>query len=163
MILIIGLPFTVLFLLSVQSIAFIEGRIVQGLLGVRMPRRPLFTSRQGRWFEQVKSLFQETRTWTALVYMVLQLPLGVIYFSVFFSLITFALSLIASPIIVLVFDIPLINFGGQGYYPAPAVLPLIVFGGLVLLLATMHLAKIIGGLHSVYAKTMLVGSSRLSS
>ena len=99
LVLIIGLPFAILFLLSVRSIAFVEGRIVEALLGVRMPRRPLFTDRQAGWWGQVKSLFLETRTWTALTYMILLLPLGMIYFTVFITLIALSLGLIVSPIL----------------------------------------------------------------
>ena len=41
LILIIGVPFAILFLLSVQGLALLEGRLVEALLGERMPRRPL--------------------------------------------------------------------------------------------------------------------------
>ena len=34
-----GVPLAVLFLLSVQGLGLLEGRLVEGLLGVRMPRR----------------------------------------------------------------------------------------------------------------------------
>jgi len=44
LILIIGLPVTGLFLLSIRGIALMEGRIVEALLGVRMPRKPLFVT-----------------------------------------------------------------------------------------------------------------------
>ena len=39
LILIIGVPLLVLFLGSIRALAFIEGRMVEVLLGVRMPRR----------------------------------------------------------------------------------------------------------------------------
>ncbi|MCK5317000.1 MAG: sensor domain-containing protein [Anaerolineales bacterium] len=157
MVLIIGLPFTVLFLLSVRSIALVEGRIVEALLGVRMPRRPFFTNRQAGWWEQVKSLFLEIRTWTAMAYMVLQLPLGVIYFTVFITLIALSLGFILNPILVLFLDVPLIHFGGKAYYSPPELIPFVVSAGLIVLLATMHLAKYVGRLHGAIAKTLLVG------
>ena len=158
MILIIGLPFTVLFLLSVQTIAFVEGRIVEGLLGVRMPPRPLFSNRQGGWREQVKSLFQEPRTWTALFYMILRLPLGIIYFTLFITMIAIGLILLASPVMVLGFGLPLLNIDGQGYYPPTVLLPVLSLSGLLLLLTIMHLGKLAGQLHGALAKAMLVGS-----
>jgi uncharacterized membrane protein len=40
MVLIIGLPMALLFLSAVRGISFAEGRIVEALLGQRMPRRP---------------------------------------------------------------------------------------------------------------------------
>lgn len=44
--LIIGIPIIILFLYSVRGIAFVEGRIVEALLGERMPRRSKFTVRR---------------------------------------------------------------------------------------------------------------------
>ena len=163
LVLIIGLPFTVLFLLSVRSIALVEGRIVEALLGVRMPRRPLFTSREAGWWEQVKGLLLESRTWTTVVYMILQLPLGVFYFTIFVCLIAISLSFMASPILELIFEQPLIHFGAEAYHIAPWLMPLIVTGGFFLLLASMHLAKFIGRTHGALAKALLVGASRSSS
>ncbi len=160
LVLIIGLPFTVLFLLSVRSIALVEGRIIEALLGVRMPRRPLFTNRQAGWWEQVKSLFLEIRTWTAMAYMVLQLPLGIIYFTVFITLIALSLGFILNPILVLFLDVPLIHFGGKAYFSSPELMPFVVIAGLMLLLATMHLAKFVGRQHGALAKALLVGGRR---
>jgi len=39
-VLIIGIPFVVLFFGSVRGLSLLEGRIVETMLGVRMPRRP---------------------------------------------------------------------------------------------------------------------------
>jgi uncharacterized membrane protein len=46
---IFGLPVMLLFLLSVRGVAWLEGRLVEALLGVRMPRRPLFTPQNIKW------------------------------------------------------------------------------------------------------------------
>jgi uncharacterized membrane protein len=158
LVLIIGLPFTALFLLSVRSIALVEGRIVEALLGVRMPRRPFFTNRQAGWWKQVRSLFLETRTWTAMAYMVLQLPLGIIYFTVFTTLAALSLGFILNPILVHFWDVSLIHFGGKAYYPSPELMPFVVIAGLILLLSTMHLAKYVGRQHGMIAKALLVGN-----
>jgi len=160
LVLIIGLPFTALFLLSVRSIALVEGRIVEALLGVRMPRRPFFTNRQAGWWEQVKTLFLEKRTWNALAYMVIQLPLGIIYFTVFITLIALSLGFIVNPLLVGSLNAPVINFGVQAYYVTPELTPIVVVAGLILLLSTMHLAKFVGRQHGMIAKAFLVGSHR---
>ncbi|MGB2895577.1 MAG: sensor domain-containing protein [Anaerolineales bacterium] len=160
LILIIGLPLTVLFLLSVRSIALVEGRIVEALLGVRMPRRPFFTNRHTGWWEQVKGLFLENRTWTAMAYMVFQLPLGIIYFTVFVMLIALSLGFMLNPILVHFLDAPLIQYGGEAYYVTPQLMPIVVIVGFNLLLVTMHLAKFVGRQHGMMAKTLLVGDRR---
>ena len=52
---IFGLPLALLFLLSVRGLALLEGRLVEALFGVRMPRRPLFTQQGLKWLERLKA------------------------------------------------------------------------------------------------------------
>ena len=52
-ILIIGLPFVVLFLGTVRVLSLVEGRLVEGMLGVRMPRRPLYVERDKPLLERI--------------------------------------------------------------------------------------------------------------
>jgi uncharacterized membrane protein len=62
LVLIISLPFIGLFLLSVRGIALIEGRIVEALLGVRMPRRPVFVDTTIGWWARFKILSTSRHT-----------------------------------------------------------------------------------------------------
>jgi hypothetical protein len=160
LILVIGLPFTVVFLLSVRSIALLEGRLVEALLGVRMPRRTFFTNRQVSWLEQIKDLFLEIRTWSTLTYMVLQLPLGIIYFVAFFTLISFSVAVIVNPFLVYVLDLHVVNIGWESYVANPELTFIFVFVGIIVLVGTLHLAKIVGRLHAFYAKYLLLGGFR---
>src|SRR5690606_22426527 len=57
LVLIIGVPLLLLFLLSVRLLSLVEGRIVEVLLGVRMPRRPLYTQRDKPWLTRIGELF----------------------------------------------------------------------------------------------------------
>lgn len=154
MVLIIGVPFTVLFLLSVRGIALVEGRLVEALLGVRMPRRPLFLDNNLGWWERLKDLLGK-RTWLAIIYMLLQLPLGILYFTVFITLISLSLSFIAAPVLQIVFDEPVIHIGNAYYMPDWST-PLMTLGGVVLLTATMHLARFTGWAHALLAKAIQV-------
>lgn len=80
LILIIGIPFFLLFIGSVRMFSYIEGRIVETLLGVRMPRR-LSVPPAGRFWEKIKRTLKDVRTWSSLAYMLLMLPLGIVYFT----------------------------------------------------------------------------------
>ena len=77
-ILIIGIPFALLFIASVRVLSYVEGRIVEALLGVRMPRRPPTepADHQGLW-ARVGEALTDVRTWSSLFYMLLMLPLGI--------------------------------------------------------------------------------------
>jgi uncharacterized membrane protein len=157
LVLIIGLPFTGLFILSVRGISLVEGRIVEALLGIRMPRRPQFHRRNMGLWSRFKSLVLDKHTWLSVVYMILQLPLGTIYFSVFITLIALSLSGIALPILQLGFNVP-VNINGGSYYLAGWMLTLAVVAGILLATLTMHLAKYVGHMHGALAKTLLVRS-----
>jgi hypothetical protein len=156
LILIIGLPFAGLFLLSVRGIALVEGRIVEALLGIRMPRRPLFSRKNIGWWPQLKALVTEKRTWIAMIYMIMQLPLGIIYFTVFITLIAVSLYGVALPILQLGFDLPVSNVNGVTYYLVGWMLPMVVIAGILLATLTMHLSRYLGRLHGIMAKTLLV-------
>jgi hypothetical protein len=153
---VIGLPVAGLFLFSLTGIALVEGRIVEALLAVRMPRRPLFVSRELTWLKKIKTLLFAARTWKAFLYFVLQFPLGFLYLVIIGGLFVFSLIFIASPILELVFRLPLDLMGDNVFTPI-WLLPLVFLAGLLMLPLTLHLAKWIGKLHGRYAKAMLVG------
>ena len=89
-ILVIGIPVVILFIGLVRLLSLVEGRIVEVLLGERMPRRPLYTQRDKPWLTRLKELFTDGRTWTATLYLLLMHPLGILYFSVAITLLALA-------------------------------------------------------------------------
>jgi uncharacterized membrane protein len=153
---IFGLPLAIFFLFSLRGFALLEGRIVEALLGVRMPRRPLFSPRKMKWFERLKVQLLDRHTWQVIIYLLLQLPLGVFYFCLTVIVFTFALSGIAIPILQGVFNLPVANINGVFYYVQSQAYPLLILLGFLLWTIYMHLAKFIGKLHGRYAKAMLV-------
>jgi len=156
MVLIIGLPFLGLFVLSVQGIALVEGRVVEALLGVRMPRRPIFSGKSPGWWGRFKTLISEKHTWLSIVYMIIKLPLGIIYFIVFIVLIALSLFGIALPILEQGFDIYPLVINNVPYYTPVWLMPLTVIAGILLIILTMHLAKVLGRMHGALAKALLV-------
>lgn len=160
-ILIIGIPFALLFIGSVRVIAHVEGRIVEGLLGVRMPRRlPATTPSDETFFARIKDALTDLRTWSSLCYMLLMLPLGIVYFcsaligiAVPFALIGGSLfSLITGHSHVSISDVPWLD---HLFHTAPG-LVLAILVGTALLFLSLHLAKGIGWLHGRIAEILLV-------
>ncbi|MFZ6696004.1 sensor domain-containing protein [Stenotrophomonas acidaminiphila] len=157
MILIIGIPVLLLFLGSVRVLSLVEGRIIEALLGVRMPRRPMYTDRSQGWLARIGAMFTDVRTWLTMLYFVLMLPLGVVYFSIATTLLSTSLALVFVPLADVALDQPVnlwindVNMG-DGVW----LWPLAVAAGLVLLFATLHLARAIGRLHGAIAKHLLV-------
>ncbi len=155
LIFIIGIPVTGLFLLSVRGIALVEGRVVEALLGERMPHLPLFVQPGMSWRKKFKALISESHTWKALAYLLLQFPLGALYSLATALLFAFAIKSALYPLWYLVFSRPLISIS-QPYYPPGWMFPLVSLAGLMLLPLTLHLNKWVGGRHGRYAKAMLV-------
>ena len=161
-VLIIGIPFFLLFLGSVRGLSLLEGRIVETMLGVRMPRRPPYPVQQGLpLLKRIGAMFTDGRTWTTMFYMLLMLPLGIIYFTIAVTFLSVSLAFIGSPF-VKAFGFNVINMDVDGFsYYGPGWAGTIAFClvGIVLLFATLHLVRGIGRVHGQIAKHLLVPSS----
>jgi len=153
---IFGLLFAVFFAVSLRGLALLEGRIVEGLLGVRMPRRSLFFQKGTTWFERLKTNLTDRHIWLTLIYFFLQLPLGVIYFTLIVTLFSLSIGLMAAPLVQSITDFPVMSFGVARYYAPLWSTPLFLLAGFLIWTLTMHLGKFIGQLHGTYAKTFLV-------
>jgi len=155
LIFIIGLPLTGLFLLSLRGIALMEGRIIEALLGGRMPRKPLFVQQELGWKGKFLALVTEPHTWRIFIYLAFQFPLGAFYAISMAVLFAFSLKAILYPLWNLGFHRSLINLNPPLCPPA-WMFPLVTLAGCALLVLTLHLAKFVGKQHSRYAKYMLV-------
>lgn len=156
MILIIGVPFAILFLLSVRGLALLEGRLVEALLGIRMPRRPLFSHQGMNWMDRLKALLTDKATWLMLVYMLIQFVLGIVYFVAIVLVLSFSLTFIAIPFMQVFLDQGVINWGNAQYFAPLWSYPLFVLAGVLLWTSFMHIARGIGQLHGKMAKWLLV-------
>ncbi|MBL8297311.1 MAG: sensor domain-containing protein [Rhodanobacteraceae bacterium] len=161
MVLIIGLPFAALFLATVRALSLVEGRIIEVMLGERMPRRPPYPSRDESLLEKVKRLFTDVRTWSTLFYMVLMLPLGIFFFTLAVSCISIGTSLAVGPIANALLDTDVfgIHYNGVAVAGPLWLQPLLMLVGVVILFGFMHLARGIGKLQGAMAKQLLVYSS----
>lgn len=160
-VLIIGIPFVILFFGSVRVLSLVEGRIVEAMLGQRMPRRPLYGARGRPWLERIKDMFADPRTWSTLLYFLLMLPLGIVYFTVVVTLVSVGLSFVAAPLALLPgVHLNVWLFGIDVPTQAPWMLFLMPVVGVLLLFATLHITRGIGRLHGLFAKHMLVKSAQ---
>ncbi len=160
-VLIIGIPFALLFVASVRVLSHFEGRIVEGLLGVRMPRRlPAAVPMDENLWTRIKEALLDVRTWSSMLYLALMLPLGVVYFTLAIVGISVPLALIGGSLAGLitghshiqVSDVPWLD---HVFHTAPGLL-LAIAVGIVLLFVVLHLAKGIGWLHGRIAELLLV-------
>ncbi len=155
-VLIIGLPFFGLFLLSVQGLMLVEGRIIEALSGIRMPRRPVAARKGLGIWEKFVSLLTDKRTWTSILYMVMQLIFGIMHFTVTVTLLAFSLSFLLRPVLEYWFDLPVMQIRNVEYWTPDWFMPFTVLLGVLLLIVTMHAARGMTRLHGRWAKFMLV-------
>lgn len=157
MVLIVGLPFAIAFMGSVRLLALAEGRLVDALLDVRMPRRPSLLPEGNGWLQKLKNLLLDGHTWSSLAYMILYMPLGIFYFTAMVTGMSIAAAFIGLPIAHWVFGAPVMVGFFNGEMPAPAWLIAVApIFGFVALLVTMHLALLFGRMQGLLAKHMLV-------
>jgi hypothetical protein len=158
---IFGIPFALLFVGSVRILAHVEGRIVEGLLGVRMPRRlPAQSGAGSGIWSRVGSALSDIRTWSSLLYLVLMLPLGVFYFTLAVVGIAITVSfvgasawgLVSGQSYIQVTDVPWLQ---HWVHTAPGLIALLIIG-VLLIFVVLHIAKAIGWFHGRVAEALLV-------
>jgi len=169
-VLIIGIPFVILFFGSVRILSLVEGRLVEVMLGERMPRRPLYAERGKPLLQRIADMFIDPRTWSTMVYFLAMLPLGIIYFTITVTMIAIALGFIAAPVAVWFFganaalgvdhwQLLSIRDDVIGTSVELWALPLLFVAGFLLLFFTLHVVRGIGMLHGLLAKHLLVKSA----
>lgn len=121
-----------------------------------MPRRPAFTNPDQGWIERLKELLLGKVTWLAVIYNLLMLPLGTLYFSLMVTLLATSLALIAAPIGTIIFNLPVAQMGATQYFLPDYLTPLLTIGGALLLTLTLHLSRWVGKIHGKFAKALLV-------
>lgn len=158
-VLVIGVPFFLIFVAVGRVLSLAEGRLIEAMTGVRMPRRPVYQKSAGGLWTRVGAMLKDRRTWSTFAYFLLMLPLGIIYFVTAVVGVALSVALIAMPFIGMAQRFGW--FGGHltvnpewlGSWP---MLPLELFAGALLFTLLMHLARGVGRIHALFAKALLV-------
>jgi hypothetical protein len=160
-ILIIGIPFALLFIGVCRVLGHVEGRIIEGLLSVRMPRRlPPATAADERLVTQIKEALADIRTWSTMFYLALMLPLGIAYFTIGVTGLAMSVgltfgsiwSLITGHSDIHISEVPWLE---HLFNTAPG-LVLSAIVGVLLFFVVLHIARGIGWLHGRIAELLLV-------
>jgi len=160
-ILILGIPFALLFIGSIRMLSHVEGRIVESLLGVRMPRRmPSPAAPDESIWTRIKEALLDLRTWTSMFYLILMLPLGVVYFVLGVVGLSVSLGVAGGSIYSLITNHSHIQIGDVPWldhmmHTAPGLIVATLIG-LLLFFVVLHMARGIGWLHGRIAEGLLV-------
>jgi uncharacterized membrane protein len=164
-VLIIGVPFFLMFVAISRVVSLAEGRLIEAMTGERMPRRPVYQGNAEGFWARMVDMLKDRRTWTTIAYFILMLPIGVVYFVTAVVGLSVSLAFIFAPLADILGRVGVAGFD-EMHITAPAavewmvesvfVLPLLMLLGVLLLTSTMHLARGVGRLHALFAKTLLV-------
>ncbi|GBF31439.1 hypothetical protein MnTg04_01400 [bacterium MnTg04] len=165
MILIIGIPFFLLFIATSRVLSLVEGRIIESLLGIRMPRRPTYDTGEGGIAERIKLMLKDARTWTTMLYMLMMLPLGIFYFTYAVVALAVSLTFISAPVIYLLdyqdlIDVDFYATGVPGLFLLGPGWATLIYSalGMGMMILVMHGAKGLGTMQGRIARTLLVES-----
>jgi hypothetical protein len=120
---------------------------------------------------RIGEMLRDRRTWTTIAYFILMLPIGILYFVIAVTGLAVSLSFIALPVAVVFAQAGWFGMGGVEIFSdaQPAWIfntgfgiPILGLGGVLLLTAFMHLARGIGRIHALFAKSMLVARTASS-
>jgi uncharacterized membrane protein len=168
-ILIIGIPFFLAFIGITRVIALGEGRLLEAVTGERMPRRPMHPGPPAGWWKRIGGMLADVRTWTTLLYMLLMMPLGIVYFTVTVTGLAVGLAFTAMPFLSVArwlgwgADATLFSddahIGGFVLSDHSMIASLILgLLGVLIVTLLMHAARGIGRGHAHLAKALLVES-----
>ena len=170
-VLIIGVPFFLMFMAVCRVVSLAEGRLIEAMTGVRMPRRPVYQGKALGFWARIGEMLKDPRTWTTIAYFILRLPIGILYFVIAVAGLAIGLSLTAGPIIGVLAQAGWFGATGAEVFSTAQPewvfhsgfgVPLLGLVGLLLLTSVMHLARGIGRLHAMFAKSMLVARTASS-
>jgi uncharacterized membrane protein len=170
-VLIIGVPFFLMFTAICRVVSLAEGRLIEAMTGVRMPRRPVYQGTALGFWARIGEMLKDPRTWTTIAYFVLMLPMGILYFVIAVAGLSVSLSLTALPIIGVLGQAGWFGLGGvevfstaqpEWVFHTGLGIPLLGLAGVLLLTSLMHLARATGKLQAMFAKSMLVARTASS-
>ncbi len=160
-VLIIGLPFFLAFIGIARVLALGEGRLLEAITGERMPRRPVHPGPTSGIWARIGAMLADPRTWTTLAYLLLMLPLGIIYFVVAVVGISLGGALVVTPFLAIAQHFGwIINDGQPIVHPDVLSSPLggiiAIALGVLIFTTLMHAARGIGRVQVALARALLV-------
>jgi uncharacterized membrane protein len=168
-VLIIGVPFFLAFIGITRVVSLGEGRLIEAVTGERMPRRPVHPGPSMNWWSRIGAMLSDARTWTTLLYLVIMMPLGIIYFVIATVGLSIGVNLALAPVAVLGEDLGWLGNDYSGGIPfalghhwfrlSPGSWIASLFmlaAGVIVLTVLMHLARGIVRGHARLAKALLV-------
>ena len=158
LILIIGIFIAFLFLILVRGISTLHLHYASSLLSFELPPKVETVTPGKGLFDHLKNILSDGKTYTSMVYMFLELPLGIIYFTLIITFLAVSVTFTFSPILWILNDEGIIYLSGDDWlwnedFGNTIFLSLV---GIVLFLGTLHLGNLLAKVEEFLCKNLLV-------
>jgi len=164
---IVGPVVLIIALFFVRWAGDVEAWMARRVARIELRRPPTRLESGLSWREQVTTRLIDPTTWTGLIYLFLQFPLGLAYFVAIVVLSSVSLTALFAPAVVAILgrfsDETSLDFGdGAFIIDTPLEGAWLVLPGAILFVATVHLIINASALHAVWARLMLGSRARRS-
>ncbi len=156
LIFIVGIPVVLLFFASIRGLVMLDSRMIELLLGERMPRRPVFVRIQGNLLAKFMGTVRDRYTWTTFIYVTLLAPLGFLYALFILISLAFTVEMLIVPIVPQFTDAAVMLFQYTDLRPGLWALPITTAIAFVMFTLILHAARFVGRTHARMAKHLLV-------
>ena len=157
LIILIGIFIGFIFILLMRGISGIHLAYASALLGFELPPKQEKSPTQTTFFEKMKEVFTDAKTYTGLVYMFIELPLGIIYFTFVVTFLSISVSFTLSPIFWIVQEETDLYLGDNWlWYMEFDETILLSLVGIVIFFATLHIGKLLAKVEAFLCKNLLV-------
>ncbi len=157
LIILIGVLIGFVFILLVRGISGVHLVFASTLLGFELPPKQKESPTQLSFTDNLKKVFTDPKTYTSLVYMFIELPLGIIYFTFVVTFVSLSVSFTLSPFFWILQEETDLYLGDNWiWYLEFDETILVSLVGIVLFFITLHLGKLLTKVERFLCENLLV-------
>jgi len=154
---VIGFFIAFFFLFLVQGISTLHLNYASALLGFEPPPKIQTIAKESGFTKKLKEIFADVKTYTSLIYMFIELPLGIIYFTLIITFTCLSITFSLSPILWILQEDGAMNFSDSEwlFYVDFDETILLMIIGVVLFFSTLHLGNFFAKIEELLCKNLL--------
>lgn len=157
-VILVGLFIGVGFLMLVRGISSVHLNLASTLLGFDYQKHTQNDKIQGDLIEKMKQIIKDERTYTSIIYMFIEFPLGILYFTLIITLMSISLSFMLTPVFHIFWE------SGAYYFDTDNWMwdldleesLLLLVGGIFLFFVTLHMSNMFAKVEEILCKSLLV-------
>jgi hypothetical protein len=157
LILIIGIAIAFIFLMLIRGISTLHLHFASALLGFDLPPSVEPKTPAKGFIDHFKTALSDSKTYSSIIYMIVELPLGIFYFTLIVTFVCISLVFTVSPVLWILLNEGKIPISDDGWlwradFGDTVFLMLV---GIVLFFATLHLGNLLAKLEKFLCKNWL--------